>query len=54
MAKTYVLFNEEGEPVYITNDEITAKMFTVEFPGTHVVEAEEADWVEVEKETDGT
>ena len=54
MAKTYVLFNEEEEPVYITNDEITAKMFTVAFPGTHVVEAEEADWVEVEKETDGT
>lgn len=50
MAKTYVLFNEEGEPVYITNDELTAEMFTVDFPGTHIVEAEEADWVETEKE----
>jgi hypothetical protein len=50
MAKTYVLADEEGTPVYVTEDEIAAKMFTVDFPGTHIVVAEECEVVDVEKE----
>ena len=53
MAKTYVLADEEGTPVYVTEDEIAAKMFTVDFPGTRIVVAEECEVVDAEKETDG-
>lgn len=49
--KSYVLVDEEGTPVYVTEDEIAAKMFTVDFPGTRIVEAEECEVVNVEKET---
>jgi len=50
LAKSYVLVDEEGTPVYVTEDEIAAKMFTVDFPGTRIVVAEECEVVSVEKE----
>ena len=51
LAKSYVLVDEEGTPVYVTEDEIAAKMFTVDFPSTRIVEAEECEVVDAEKGT---
>lgn len=46
----YVLVDEDGTPVYVTENEIAAVMFTEDFPGTHIVEAEECEVVDVDKE----